>query len=1020
MKRLIAPTALAPLLLSTLPAAQAETALSGSVTSPVATATANGGAPDDVHIASGASVVLSSGAAVTLNSSNSIDNEGAITLQNADNITGIAAVGGLKGSITSSGSITVNDTDVPTDSDGDGDLDGPFANGSGRFGIRVQGTAPLDGAVTSSGTVTVKGNDSAGLALDAGITGSLTSSGAISVLGDRSFGIHAAGPIGGSVSITGTVSAQGGDAVGIALDQGAVGAVTIDSTVSATGYRITTRSTDASVLAKMDADDDLLGGPALRIQGSVGAGVLVDSSGTVASYGSAPALLIGGSSPLTVGAVGSGDDAYGLVIRNNVQGEGIYDGFSATAIQVGGAGGTAGLAGGIRISGTAEATSYAADATGLRVGAGGIVPELRVEGSLAATSNSTGAVAVEALRIEGGGTLSTLTNSGSIAATVAAPAGTPTTADGNATAVRDLSGALTSIQNSGTITAKITRADAADTATGRTIALDLRANTAGVMLTQTGGAAAITGDVLFGSGAATVNLLGGSLTGALAFGTGADSLVIDNGATVTGALTNADGRLDVTVANGRLTLSNADSVTLTSLQVGSGGTLVFSADPSAGHAGQLLVSGATTLASGAKIDLLLRSKLTQAASYTLISSPSLSAGAVGSDLLGAVSYFYQADLATDAGAGTVTMNVRRRTAAEAGIGAGAPAFDAVFDAFDRDAGVRDALLATTTRSGFKALYSEMLPDYAGATLQTLAAGMGQVTSAQALQPLMLKTAGTVRPWVQAIGFRLDRDPGAAPGYRSGGFGMAGGFETAGGTLGTLGLSLSYLIGVIKDPDAAPGSRIVASSVTPGLYWRYALGGLRADASVNGGYAWFTGSRTFAGTDFDGGAVERKADSHWGGAVANGHAGFGYEAGLGALFVRPEASADYLLLREGSHREHGGGEAFDLIVSGRSSHQASAQAGATVGAEFHGGFAWRPELSVAWKEILGSAGDTTARFRSGGGAFTLSPTPLDKGGLQGKLALHAGNAYSDIAFEAEAERRGDFHSYGGRFTARFRF
>ena len=48
----------------------------------------------------------------------------------------------LTGDITNTGTITIDETYTPTDSDNDGDLDGPFAQGSNRFGIRVPAAAP--------------------------------------------------------------------------------------------------------------------------------------------------------------------------------------------------------------------------------------------------------------------------------------------------------------------------------------------------------------------------------------------------------------------------------------------------------------------------------------------------------------------------------------------------------------------------------------------------------------------------------------------------------------------------------------------------------------------------------------------------------------------------------------------------------------------------------------------------------------------------------------------------------------
>ena len=72
--------------------------------------------------------------------------------------------------------------------------------------------------------------------------------------------------------------------------------------------------------------------------------------------------------------------------------------------------------------------------------------------------------------------------------------------------------------------------------------------------TQASGAAApeITGDVLFGSGDDRLEILAGKFNGAMEFGAGADTLVIDGSAQVAGALRDADGRLGLDLRNGRL------------------------------------------------------------------------------------------------------------------------------------------------------------------------------------------------------------------------------------------------------------------------------------------------------------------------------------------------------------------------------------------------------------------------------------------------------------------------------------
>ena len=75
---LVTAVALGPLLIAS--GAMAETVISNERTTPIATATANNNAADDVRIASGGSVRVATGAAITLNSNNTVVTEGGIRM----------------------------------------------------------------------------------------------------------------------------------------------------------------------------------------------------------------------------------------------------------------------------------------------------------------------------------------------------------------------------------------------------------------------------------------------------------------------------------------------------------------------------------------------------------------------------------------------------------------------------------------------------------------------------------------------------------------------------------------------------------------------------------------------------------------------------------------------------------------------------------------------------------------------------------------------------------------------------
>ena len=1029
--RLLLLAAASPLCM-TAAKAHAETVITTAVTTPLATATAANGGPDDLRVAATGSVKSTSGTAVTLNSNNRLTVEGAVAIQNADNATAVLVQGGRTGELKLSGALTVDETYEPADADKDGDPDGAFAKGTGRYGVRVTGAEAFHGAILSTGAITVEGNESAGILLETAIDGALKTGG-VAVTGDRSFGVRARGAIGGDVLVNGNVQAIGKDAIGLSLEDAVSGRLVIDHAITATGYRFTTRPADTS---KLDADDLLQGGPAVRIQGDIKGGVLIDAppadldpkdadedkdgvpdaqetTGTLTVYGAAAALSVGSASRTV--RLGAGAAGFGLDIRGVVQAQGVYDGVTATGVQLGGQGQAVILDGGLRVSGQVIAAAAKADATALRFGAGANAPILANSGVLKATS--TEAASVQAVRIEAGAVLPALNNTGAITAGVAG-------SKGNATAILDAAGAIRTLTNTNQIAASVT-ASGAEPVTGRAIALDLRANTAGVTVRQSANAAstitpAITGDVLFGAGAARLELLAGKLDGAVAFGTGADVLVIDGGAKLTGALTDAGGGLSVEIVKGRLTATNAQVVALTRLNLGAGGELVMSLDPAAKASTRFDVAGAATLAAGAKIGLRLTSKLTEAQSYTLIKAGALTAGTLDQSLLGTTPWLYKATLRVDQPQNAVVADVRRRTAAEAGLNAAeAKAYEAVFANFDRDVAVRDALLAKTDAAGFARLYDQFLPDHAGGLFEVMA--QASRASGRAVDQDAPNLAGDgVRLWTQELAFIVRRDLDRTSSYDATGFGVAGGAETPSTDLGVLGLQTSFLGVNVDEKGAAAAESLDGSLLQVGAYWRGGSDGLSATVSVNGGYAWLKSNRTVSDAAL---GLSRTAKSDWSGKTLAVHADLGWRLEAGRLYARPQLTADYFLLKEDARRETGGGAAVDLTVDARTGEQLAAFAGVTLGADWseESALVWSPELTLGWRQVSGDgAGVTTARFVAGGPAFSIAAPDANGGGAVARLALRAQGQYVDLVVEAGGEVREDYQAYDARVAVRMAF
>jgi hypothetical protein len=1077
---LLTTAALAPLLLH-VGEARAETQVtSNSRTTPIATSTANAGAADDVKItADGAIKPTASGPIATLDSDNTLTNAGVLSTNNVSDSIGVLVLGGHAGTVLNSATISLVEDYDYTDDDDDGDYDGLFAKGAGRYGIRLTGSSPFVGSITndSSGAISIEGNDSAGISLEAALTGSLLNAGSISVTGDRGYGIRNTGTISGDLTSTGSVSVTGAGSVGVAVDGDVSGVFKLQGSVYSSGYRVTGRYSDPDDQALLDADDLLQGGGGVRVTADVGGGVLLDapptdtnddtsddedgdgttdsSEGTasITAYGSAPALRIGSDTrAVTVGAVGTGDDGYGLIIKGSVIAAGVHDGIDATGVQLGGDTGQSTLiAGGVRLDGSISASAYEGDAVGLKVNAGAVADTLWNTGSLSASITGDTAVTAKALSIAAGASMTSLVNAGAIGATVAGEGG-------SAYAIIDESGGLTSITNTGTISAYVyatddeydtddTDTDAAnETTTGTAVAIDVSKNTTGVTVVQTGvndgddgedGVAdtdtdgdgvddadesLIRGKVLFGSGDDSLSLLNGGLIGDLSFGDGADRLTLDGGAYAIGGLTDSDGRLDIVIGDGSLGLTNTETIKATSLTLGADSTLVLTVDPTAGTQTKLVVDTAD-IASGATLGLNLTSLLTAPTTYTVIQAGSLTAGAIDQNLLGNAPYLYVAE--GYAQGNDVLIDVRRRTATEAGMSRSqTSAYDAVFAALSNDTSIAGAFLDQSPHDGFFNLYDQMLPSQGEGLFAALQTVQQQISAATAVRPDGADRYGPDSVWVQEINALVRREDGDTQGSDTQATGFVGGYEAMGDAGGALGVTLAVISLEEHDTVAKVGEQTTASILQAGVYWRRSLGGWRFNLGGGLGYSRFDGDRSFISEDVDGdGTADTIVNNTaaWNGAVANAFAGLAYEAKLGRhAYLRPEGRLDYVWLWEGERREHGGGAGFDLTVAARDASNLSGDLGLVLGAQY-GKDVWvRPELRIGYRQTLaGAMGDTVASF-AGGTPFTLTSNADKQGAVTLGFALRSGTALSYFAVEGGAEASRKQTKYSARLVGRAMF
>jgi len=1129
-KRLVASVAAAPLLFLA-GGALAETTISNTRTDPVTTATVNSGAADDIKVATGGKFALTSGGpAVTLNSNNDVVLEGTVSTKAVNGAGGVLVQGGFTGDVTTSGNITQDDDYTPTDSDKDGDEDGAFAEGSGRYGIKVVGPGVMDGSILNSGGIQITGNDSVGISLETGMTGTLRNYGSVSVIGDNAVGIRVAGPVATGASLTalqkakalfvgGSVNVQGKDAVGVDVSGDIDGALVIQGAVSVRGYRYGARPVTEEARNNLDADDKLQGGPGVRVSSNVLQGIYLDTApvdgidddgdgipdttdtdddndgildtvdtdsdndgikndvdtdadndgipnanegaASISVLGSAPGLLVGSTTAaINIGNAGTAaaDEAYGLIIKGSVNADGILDDISSTAVQIGTASGFGvELNGGIRLDGTVTSRAYNDDARGVYLRSGAAADSLKVDGFLVAVASTTSAplatednksVNAVAIDIESGASVGAVTVGGFISAGALGESA-------NAIAIRDLSGGVSNILVTGTVTATVSANDDEDdtddtdldssneTVTGQAIAMDLRASTSGVTVVLNGltdgddaldGIAdadadsdgvddadepIIAGDILFGSGADLLDLRNGTLTGAMSFGAGTDSLVLTGGATAKGALTDSDGQLSISVTNGALTTTNTGTIQATSLTLGANGGLLITADPVLGANTTLQVATAS-IATGAKIGLELDGLINGAQRYVVVRAGSLTAGNLDQSLLQNSPYLFVAQASADTTLGEVYLDVRRRTAAEMSLTSNqGAALDAVYEALRTggDDDLAGSFLGASDRKGFLKLFDQMLPDQGEGLFSALDTSSQAISRLTATRPDMTQRYGPDSFWVQELNVAVLRDAGASLGSETKAFGFIGGYESMGDDGGALGATLAYLNAEEKDDVAQVGEQTNISLLEAGVYWRRNTGGWLFSTRGSAGYGWFQGERRYVDPTL---GLARASHADWGGLTLAANASAAYEARFGRFYVRPTVSLDYFYLSEGERQESGNSDAYSLIVDERTSSRLSAAAEMAFGATFGRDTWWRPELRLGYRQILaGEIGDTSARF-VGGNGFTLTPMEAGDGAAVLGLSVKAGTSMSYVALEGEVEAADGEDRYNLRLAGRMMF
>lgn len=1071
-KMFLTAVALAPLCLAAT--AHAETVISAKRTTPITTATAANGAPDSIRIAEGGSVEVTSGAAVTVNSNNDVNNGGGIILDNAaDGSTGILVAPGVVADITNDGSITIDDDYDSTDTDKDGDLDGPFAEGVNQRGVWIQGALTGDFLNTADGLIAVEGNDSFGVVVDGTLTGDFTNLGVIRVVGDDSYALLLNGDVNGDVSLGGQIAAVGENSVAIAVNGDINGALTVSSTVTSTGYRYTQRPSDEQV-EDLEADDLLQGGPAIWIAGNVTGGVLFDrtpedldandtdedndgipdaeeTTAQITSIGGQPAIRVGSTtSNIVLGEVGTGDYAYGFVLRGNATAGGIYDHVAATAIELGMVGGMdVQINGGVRMDdGLVTASALDADSIALLLRDGVTTPTIYNGAGVSSVMIGDEAHDAFGLLIEAGADVQSITNAGIITATVGGEAG-------DAYAIMDRSGTIGLVTNTGSIVAAVIGTDDEDDTdddntdgsdeviSGSTVAIDLSANTLGAVIRQMGlsdgddlgdGIAdndadndgvddedepTIIGDVRFGSGNDLLSLENGSMSGNVDFGAGADTLTIDGGASFAGRISDSDNSLVLNVIDGSVEASNTQPVQVGTLNVGAEGSLIVTLDPEAGVGSELSgfdVSGTATLSDGAGLGVRFVSLLQTATSFTVIQAGDLQAGVLDlTTLEGNTPFVYEATAFIDTVNDDLLLQIVRKTPEEMGmIGAEADAYNAIYASLNASAPLRAEFLSRLNQADFYRLYRQLIPHHAGGPLLSMTAGLDAVRHALSDRRVQANP-GEITAWLQEINFYTNKDQLQAYGFDSEGIGLAGGLER-GGRLGTWGLSFAYTSSDLKDPTSVLQEILTNQLFEGGLYWRTGGDNWRLWARGAAGFALLNETREVVTP-----SVILRYKSDWTGYSFSGGTGASYDVRYGKWYGRAEGQLEYFFLNEDAHDETGSNAGLRYRYDERTGHLFKAEATLNLGRRF-GQDGWlTPEIRLGWRQNISSdLGQTTFRIGSGATRVVLNPDQIEGGGPIIGFRLTAGSAMGFLGLEGDAILLDNYEMYSLMLRGGFRF
>ncbi|MCB2106127.1 MAG: autotransporter domain-containing protein [Rhodobacteraceae bacterium] len=1041
--------------------------ITGDTSTAVSTSQGDGSGPGSITVDAAGSITLSTGVPLTIDSDNDVTVNGTITHDATDNATAIQILTNdasgnprtLTSGFTLGGVVSVTG---PSDSNLDtapGNNKGIYFSGAGTFAGSF--------SLASGSSIAVGGNNSYGVLAESAINGDVFLGGGIATNGAASPGAFFLGPISGNVGFAGNVSAAGLDS------QGAVfgpigGSFTLTGSI-ATGSRATFDNNGRIV-------DPLQGGTALRFNGGVGAGILLEGNGlteseelTTLPADGAPADTLlyteaGNNATLAIGApLGGGESLIGqigaavdpnqsaLLMRGQIQSTTSEPGRATSAVVIKGSDsgqplGTVRFAGAIRIEkGDIQSAAVNATARGIDIGDRVIATEFINAGDVlvrAQDDNEDGQTGEPG--IGGGDAYGLILSSGASMNSVVNSGNFQVDARGrtfSAYGLVDNSGTISSFTNTGNFDALIR-----PTSTGTATAVDLSKSTQQITFYNSG---RISGAVRLGSGNDLFASNGGSIVGNIDFGGGNNSVILDN-AVVTGNLDMGAGNHDVTVRNavtlsggigrgaGTLALAITDStvnvprakvLSATRAIVTGNSTLDFAIDGTANVGPLFNATDSLVIDPTVQISARLAGVVREDTTLTLISSNNLVMG-VPIEAITASTQSYIYDLkfrAAPDNPNAVLVDIDRKTAAELGLGANlGTVYENSLDALAGDADLFAAIAAKSTREEFEDAMLQLAPD-SGDASRVAALNTQNMAHGVIRRRLdgIVRTIGPNRGseyssfWVQQLGAYGKRD--STPDHD--GFSMyAAGIATGADYQTTDNLKLGgSLTRVWSLPDEASGRdrplRITTTQAD--FYGRHKNGRNYTQVIAGFGYDSYLSRRQVVVDD-----VQRIPNGKWSGYHFGGSIDTGTTMQVSPNFrLTPYARAAYLKTHEKGYTESGGGAGVDLDYDARNLDSLRAGIGIVATRRFNlfqdNGFEVEFRGDYA-RELMADPAKVTARFVSSGVDFTTFGASPDKNIFDVGVSLGLRDIFTAFSIDYDAEYTGDYLGHTVAATFRFRF